>query len=112
MVCVAEAGREADCDRFMQAAVALLLQRDISAQGHVLAGRPYEQILQAAQRLGADLIVMGSRGDTHLGRALIGGVAGLALGRALYQNLSSGKRVSGASTTAALTSTTLPATGA
>lgn len=80
VVCVADGGREAESEHFMQAAVTLLMQRGISAQGHVLAGRPYEQILQAAQRLGADLIVMGSRGDAHLGRALIGGVAQKVIG--------------------------------
>lgn len=80
VVCVADAGHEAEYERFMEAAVTLLMQRGLAAQGHVLTGRPYEQILQAARRLGADLIVMGSRGDTHLGRALIGGVAQKVIG--------------------------------
>lgn len=80
VVTVAEADGQAQAQAFIQASVAQLQQRGLQAQGHVLAGKPYEQILQAGQRLGADLVVMGSRGDTHLGHALIGGVAQKVIG--------------------------------
>lgn len=82
VVTVAEAGREVQAQTFVEDSVARLQQRGLQAQGHVLAGKPYEQILQAGRRLGADLIVLGSRGDTHLGRALIGGVAQKVIGLA------------------------------
>lgn len=82
VVCVAEPAQQAAAQFFVNDSVARLQQRGLDAQGRVLAGRPYEQILQASRETGADLIVMGSRGDTHLGRALIGGVAQKVIGLA------------------------------
>ena len=38
-------------------------------------GVPHQAILEAAQRLGADLIILGSRGQTVLGEMLLGSVA-------------------------------------
>ena len=38
-------------------------------------GVPHQAILEAAQRLGADLIIMGSRGQTVVGEMLLGSVA-------------------------------------
>lgn len=39
-------------------------------------GKPYEKILEAADELKADLIILGSRGKVGLERALFGSVAG------------------------------------
>lgn len=50
------------------------------AQGEVRVGKPYTEILAAGAACQADLIVMGSRGDASIGRALIGGVAQKVLG--------------------------------
>jgi len=82
VVCVAETAQQAEAQAFMDASVAQLQQRGLDAQGRVLAGRPYEQILQAGRELGADLIVIGSRGELPLARALIGGVAQKVIGLA------------------------------
>ncbi len=82
VVTVAEASRQGEAQTFVEASVAQLQQRGLQAQGQVLTGRPYEQILQAGRERGADLIVMGSRGDPQLGRALIGGVAQKVIGLA------------------------------
>ena len=38
-------------------------------------GNPYEQIVNAAEELGVDLIVIGSQGYTGLGRLLLGSTA-------------------------------------
>jgi len=82
VVCVAETARQAEAQAFVQDSVSRLQQRGLDAQGRVLAGRPYEQILQAGRDSGADLIVMGSRGDVPLARAVIGGVAQKVIGLA------------------------------
>jgi nucleotide-binding universal stress UspA family protein len=82
VVTVAEPGGQAQAQSFVETSVAQLRQRGLDAEGRTLSGKPYEQILQAGRDLGADLIVMGSRGDAHLGRALIGGVAQKVIGLA------------------------------
>ena len=46
----------------------------------MLHGRPCEQILQAAQGRGADLIVIGSHDKTRISQAWIGGVAQKVIG--------------------------------
>ena len=48
----------------------------------VLAGKPHAQILEAARRVGADLIVLGRHGATRLSRAWIGSVAQKVIGLA------------------------------
>lgn len=53
-----------------------------SSRGRVLAGKPFERILQAASAEGADLIVVGGRGDTTIKRALLGGTAQKVIGLA------------------------------
>ncbi len=82
VVTVTDPGRPSEAQAFVAQSTALLQQRGLQAQGQVLFGTPYEQILQAGRQLGADLIVMGSRSDTPLGRALIGGVAQKVIGLA------------------------------
>jgi nucleotide-binding universal stress UspA family protein len=44
------------------------------AQAHLRVGRPDEQIVALADEIGADLIVMGSRGLGGLRRLLMGSV--------------------------------------
>jgi nucleotide-binding universal stress UspA family protein/multisubunit Na+/H+ antiporter MnhG subunit len=54
--------------------------RDVATE--ILRGRPGSEIVAAAQRRSADLIVIGSRGRTGLGRTLLGSVAGEVLASA------------------------------
>ena len=55
-------------------------QAGVTAQGEVRIGKPFTEILTAAAACRADLIVMGSRSDSRIGRALVGGVAQKVLG--------------------------------
>lgn len=57
-----------------------LAQQGVQTTSEVRVGTPYEEILDAARAGGADLIVLSSRGEKHLGRALVGGVAQKVLG--------------------------------
>lgn len=50
------------------------------AQGEVRVGKPYTEILATRAACQADLIVMGSRGEPGIGRALLGGVAQKVMG--------------------------------
>ena len=55
-------------------------KRGVAAQGEVSVGKPFTEILAARAACQADLIVMGSRGDSGIGRALVGGVAQKVMG--------------------------------
>ena len=52
----------------------------VAAQGEVRVGKPFTEILAAREASGSDLIVLGSRGDSRIGRALVGGVAQKVMG--------------------------------
>lgn len=54
--------------------------QNVEARGEARIGKPYGEILAARVECQADLIVMGSRGEARLGRALIGGVAQKVMG--------------------------------
>ena len=54
--------------------------RDVVTE--VLHGRPGTEIVEAARRRSVDVIVIGSRGRTGLGRTLLGSVAGEVLASA------------------------------
>lgn len=82
VVSVAEPSQQVQAGHFVAESVARLQQRGLQAEGRVLHGRPYEQILQAGRELGADLIIIGSRGELPLARALVGGVAQKVIGLA------------------------------
>jgi nucleotide-binding universal stress UspA family protein len=69
-------------DAFLEAAMQGLRPTGLSMQGRTLVGRPHQEILETVQREGADLLVIGSRNDSHIKRALIGGVAQKAIGLA------------------------------
>ena len=56
-------------------------QRDgVATQGEVRMGKPFTEILAARESSGSDLIIMGSRSDRRIGRALVGGVAQKVMG--------------------------------
>ena len=67
-------------DDFLETTMQGLRPTGIGMQSRTLVGRPYQQILEAARREGADLLVIGSRNDSSIKRALIGGVAQKAIG--------------------------------
>src|SRR5574337_621431 len=50
-------------------------QEEVIGSVQVLEGYPAETVLAEAERLGADLIVLGSHGHSALGEMLIGSVA-------------------------------------
>jgi nucleotide-binding universal stress UspA family protein len=69
-------------DRFIEIALAAARQTGVTAQGEVLQGRAFEQILQAAKRQEADLLVIGSHDRSRISHAWIGGVAQKLIGLA------------------------------
>jgi nucleotide-binding universal stress UspA family protein len=82
LVCVAEAGGDADAQRALAATLAHARSLGATADGEVLSGKPHAQILDAARRQAADLIVLGRHGATRLSRAWIGSVAQKVIGLA------------------------------
>ena len=71
---------QAPASRFVEAMAEGIRQRVRAVEVEACVGVPYEQVLAAARRTGADLIVLASHGDRHLGRALVGGVAQKVMG--------------------------------
>lgn len=60
----------------LEDAAAPLSERGLVVERHVVAGRPATEIVAAAVELGAELVVMGSRGRGRLRSMLLGSVAG------------------------------------
>ena len=54
----------------------------INVSGFILAGRPYEAIIDTAKEKRADLIVVGSHGRTGIARLLMGSVTERVIGHA------------------------------
>lgn len=69
-----QAGNEENGDALVGAAVRHLEDAGVTADGEVrpAAGRIAEQLISAAREFDADLIVMGSRGMSELGAAMLG----------------------------------------
>jgi nucleotide-binding universal stress UspA family protein len=70
-----ESSRQADCRIALQHLEASAERHGIRLQSVLLEGRPFEQIIQAAQEEKVDLIVLGSHGRSGLARLLMGSVA-------------------------------------
>ena len=68
--------------RNVDAAAAPLMDAGRDVVTEVLHGRPGTEIVEAAKRRSVDVIVIGSRGRTGLGRTLLGSVAGEVLASA------------------------------
>jgi nucleotide-binding universal stress UspA family protein len=66
---------ERDAERKLLELCRKLEARGLRASGEVRLGSPSEEIVSAATRLGADLIVIGTRGLTGVKHALLGSVA-------------------------------------
>ncbi|MDD2920598.1 universal stress protein [Rhodoferax sp.] len=71
-----------EADAFVIEMIKLAQARDVAARGEVRVGNAYKEILAAKAACQADLIVMGSRGEARLGRAMVGGVAQKVMGLA------------------------------
>lgn len=78
-VVAAEALRP-QAEAFVIEMVKLAQAQGLTAQGEVKVGLPYMEVLAARATSQADLIVIGSRGEASIGRALIGGVAQKVMG--------------------------------
>jgi hypothetical protein len=65
---------------FLVEAQTAAMQLSVSLQTELRYGKAYTEILAAASACQADLLVIGSRGDSHIGRAMIGGVAQKIIG--------------------------------
>ena len=81
VVCVAPGDAQRQpADGFLKDALELARQHGVSAQAEVRIGKPFTEILASGTRCQADLIVIGSRSDNHIDRALVGGVARKVIG--------------------------------
>jgi nucleotide-binding universal stress UspA family protein len=67
--------RQSDCQMALQHLEASAARHGIRLQSLFLEGRPFEQIIQAAQEEKVDLLVLGSHGRSGLARLLMGSVA-------------------------------------
>jgi nucleotide-binding universal stress UspA family protein len=67
--------RQSDCHIALQHLEASAERHGIRLQSLFLEGRPFEQIIQAAEAEKVDLIVLGSHGRSGLARLLMGSVA-------------------------------------
>ena len=67
-------------EAFIGETLALATQGGVAVEGEVRCGQPFSEILASASASRSDLIVIGSRGDSRIGRALVGGVAQKVMG--------------------------------
>lgn len=69
-----------DIKSFLAEAAASALQVGVNLQVDLRSGKAFTEILASAAKYRADLLVIGSRNDSHIGRAMIGGVAQKVIG--------------------------------
>ncbi|MFW6197835.1 MAG: universal stress protein, partial [Myxococcota bacterium] len=62
-------------DRLSRLGGGVAVERSISIETHVLEGLPAERLLALSARVGADLLVLGARKRTAIGRVLMGSLA-------------------------------------
>jgi len=77
---VASDGLRASTESFVTDSLRQAQLHGVTAHGEVRVGKPFDEILSARRESQSDLIVMGSRSDSRIGRALVGGVAQKVLG--------------------------------
>jgi nucleotide-binding universal stress UspA family protein len=86
LTALAVAGEGADtatlAEQALQRAASTALAYGVQAEPRMSSGRAHEQILAAARTHGADLLVIGRRGDESLAHAWLGGVAQKVIGLA------------------------------
>ncbi len=81
---VATEGLRAQAQAFVTQLVEQAQHDGVAAHGEVRVGKPFTEIFVARETSNSDLIVMGSRGDSRIGRALVGGVAQKVMGLSEY----------------------------
>ena len=69
-------------EKNMVEAKEIAVKAGVSAKGIIASGKPYEQIVETANEMKADLIVVGCHGRTGLARALMGSVTERVIGLA------------------------------
>jgi nucleotide-binding universal stress UspA family protein len=69
-----------ETEHFLAAAIATALQLGVKLQVELRSGKVFTEILAAAALHKADLLVIGNRRDSAIGRTLIGGVAHKVIG--------------------------------
>jgi nucleotide-binding universal stress UspA family protein len=69
-------------EKCLASAVKLAADSDMPAEKHISVGRPGEIVAEFAQRVGAVMIVMGTRGHTGIAGVLLGSVAQDVIARA------------------------------
>lgn len=62
-------------ERRLKTLLASQRAKGVEIKSEVLSGAPYEEIIRAADRLGSDLVVAGTRGHSALKRLLVGSTA-------------------------------------
>ncbi len=62
-------------ERRLKALLASQRSQGMQIKSEVLTGAPYEEIIRAADRLSADLVIVGTRGHSALKRLLVGSTA-------------------------------------
>lgn len=67
---------EMDARALLESLETLAKERGLSLTVHLAAGNPGELIVSTAEKVGADLIVVGSLGKSHMERILLGSVSG------------------------------------
>lgn len=69
-----EAEKRRDAGAIVRAAETLVKRRGVDAEVGVLDGDPIDELLRAADELGADTIVIGNRGQSAISSLLMGSV--------------------------------------
>lgn len=77
---IAAEGQRPPVDAFITEMLDQARLGGVVAQGEVRIGKPFTEILASVVSSESDLIVMGSRGESRIGRALVGGVAQKVMG--------------------------------
>jgi nucleotide-binding universal stress UspA family protein len=90
----------AQADHALPRAASTALAYGIGLDAQMCSGRPHEQIVSAAHAQGADLLVIGRRGDESLAHAWLGGVAQKVIGLADLPVLVAVSHLPSSSTTA------------
>jgi nucleotide-binding universal stress UspA family protein len=70
-----ETARREEAERLVRGEAAKLATAGVDVRGEVLFGAPAEEMVRAAGALGADLVVVGSRGRGAVARMLLGSVS-------------------------------------
>ena len=73
-------GEVSEADAIIRRVMDLAAKEGVKADGHVLAGRPYEAIVKAAVKFGSDLVVIGNHGRTGFDRIMMGSTTERVIG--------------------------------